>query len=362
MKPIHFLFFFLIFFSKISFIKSNECVSTKNLNIGFLKNEYIDYEPYLYYELGNFASNSGTSYNLELLENNNDNFDIIFGEYYDLKKFQNRNLALNDEILNFYKKNNIETFGNILPLDLDTFVILSKDNQERLSFDDLSNFFSPIQYSLGINLIPKEQFIKLITYNLKGALIQSNDINLEYILSLYANTYENINKNIIESSFLELVESYDSYENTFTVFSDGVLLNKNMNYEYFQLFPHNKYSWSNEEGYFKQSTTESAISFFGFSAYINNEDALAFICHLIDKHTRTNTFRNFNLQISPLSEIEIEDVLINIPQGYKDILIDKNKNIFEIDKYGLENYEKFLEIISNKTGITEFINTNNYLN
>ena len=353
----------MIFTSKISFIQSSECVSTKNLNIGFLKNEYIEYEPYLYYELGKFASKTGTSYNLELFENNNDNFDIIFGEYYDLRKFQNRNLVLNDEILNFYKKNNIEIFGNILPLDLDTFVILSKDNQESLTFDDLSNFFSPIQYTLGINLIPKEQFIKLITYNLKGALIQNNDINLEYLLSLYTNTYENINKNIIGSNFLELVESYANYENTFTVFSDGVLLNKSMDYEYFQLFPQTKYSWSDDEGFFKKPTTESPISFFGFSAYINNEDALAFICHLIDKQTRTNTFTNFNLQISPLSEIEIENALINnIPQGYRDILINKNKNIFEIDNYLIENYEKFLKIISKKTEIIEFMNTDNYLN
>ena len=362
MKPISFLFFFLIFFSKISFIKSSECLSKKNLNIGLLKNEYIDYEPYLYYELGNFTLNSETSFNLELVENNEDKFDIIFGEYYDLKKFHNRNLTLNNEILDFYKKNNIEIFGNILPLDLDTFIILSKNIQERLTLDELSNFYSPTQYSLGINLEPNEQFIKLITYNLNGSPINNTDIYLEYLLSLYTNTYININKNIIESNFLELFESFENYENTFTVFSDGILMNKNISYAYFQLFPHAKYIWNDDKGFFNESTLENPVSFFGFSAYINNEENLGLICHLINEKIRINTFKNFNLQISPLSDREILEYPSPLPSSYIDILKNKFKFIEEYDGYNLENYNIFNEIISGRKEFKELIIYEDYLN
>ena len=362
MKPLNFLIFILVFFSKIPFIKSSECVGTKNLNIGFLQNEFIDYEPYLYYELGKFASKSEISFKVELVEDNYDKFDIIFGEYQDLKIFQNKELTLNTEILDFYKRNNIQISGNILPLDLDTFIILSKDNQKEFSFDELSNFFNPMQYSLGANLLYKDQLIKLITYNLNGAPLEENDINLEYLLSLYSSTYENLNKNIIESNFIELVESFDSNENTFTVFSDGILLNKNINYRYFQLFPTTKYLWSEVEGIFERSTMNNPISFFGFSAYINNQEDLGFICHLMDKNIRENTFRNFNLQISPLSEREVEDISLNIPINYKEILLNKNKNIYELDSYGIKNYEKFIQIMSGKREFKELINSDNYLN
>ena len=362
MKPLNFLIFILVFFSQIPLIKSSECLSTKNLNIGFLQNEFIDYELYLYYELGKFASESEISFKLELVEDNYDKFDIIFGEYQDLKNFQNKELILNTEILDFYKSNNIQISGNILPLDLDTFVIISKDDQKKITFDELSNLYNPIQYSLGANLLYKDQLIKLITYNLNGVPLKKNDINLEYLLTLYSSTYENINKNIIESNFVELVESFDNNENTFTMFSDGILLNKNINYRYFQLFPSTKYLWSEGEGLFKKSTIDSPISFFGFSAYINNQKNLGFICHLIDKNVRENTFKNFNLQISPLSENEVEELSLKIPNDYKEILFNKNKNIYEIDNNEIENFEKIIQTINGKIEIKNFINNNDYLN
>ena len=362
MKPIHFLFFFLIFFSKISFINSSECSSTKNLKIGILKYEYIDYAPYLYYEIGNFASNSEISYTIELVENNYDKFDIIFGEYYNLKKFQNKDLKFDDEIFDFYQINNIHLSGNILPLDLDTFVILSKNDQKKLTFDELSNFYNPVKYTLGINFSPKDQLYKLFIYNLKRPIVENSDISLEYILTLYSNAFANINKNIIESNFLELVESFDSDENIYTVFSDGILLNKNINYKYFQLFPSARYSWSDDAGFFKKSELEIPISFFGFSAYINNQDNLGIICHLINEKVRINTFRNFNLQISPLSEKEIQSISLKLPNGYEDLLKNKNKYIYEIDSNEIKNYELFMQIISRQSKFQDTLNLDNYLN
>ena len=47
---------------------------------------------------------------------------------------------------------------------------------------------------------------------------------------------------------------------------------------------------------------------------------------------RINSFQNFNLQISPLSENEIKS-LSNIPQKYLEILKYKNENIFKLNTF-----------------------------
>ena len=39
---------------------------------------------------------------------------------------------------------------------------------------------------------------------------------------------ENLNKNIVNNNFLEVFNSYENSENVYTLFSDGILLNKNI--------------------------------------------------------------------------------------------------------------------------------------
>ena len=49
---------FLIFFLLLIFHKNsiaNECLIKKELNIGFIENNYIDYKYYLYYALGEYS-------------------------------------------------------------------------------------------------------------------------------------------------------------------------------------------------------------------------------------------------------------------------------------------------------------------
>ena len=46
-----------------------------------------------------------------------------------------------NKIKNFYLSNGIEVKNNIYPLDLDTYILISKENSQNLNLEDLSNYF-----------------------------------------------------------------------------------------------------------------------------------------------------------------------------------------------------------------------------
>ena len=126
------IFFLLIIISNKS--NSNECLIKQELNIGVIENSYIDYKYYLYYALGDYSLMNDIEFTISEVNQNANEFDIIFGEYRDLEKLSINQTQIPDKILNFYNDNEIEIIGNLLPLDLDTFILLSIDNDQRYNF------------------------------------------------------------------------------------------------------------------------------------------------------------------------------------------------------------------------------------
>ena len=53
---------------------------------------------------------------------------------------------------------------NILPLDLDTLVVLSNQASSLKNLEELSNIFSPIKYTFGMNFNNNEHLSKLISF------------------------------------------------------------------------------------------------------------------------------------------------------------------------------------------------------
>ena len=147
------------------------------------------------------------------------------------------------------------------------------------------------------------------------------------------------------------------------MFSDGILLNKNINYRSFQLFPKSSYLWSAEDGLFKQNLLINPISFFGFSAYLNNSQSSGFLCYLIDSKVRLKAFEDFNIQLSPLSIKEVKNIESQLPDSYIKILENKNKNIFK-PNYSSEfnSYELFSELLFGGKKFDDIYGNPNYLN
>lgn len=316
---IYFCFIFLILTSSLFGL---ECKKSSNLKIGLIKDDYIDYELYLYYVLGDYALNNSIDFQIDSFKNNPDEFDIIFGNYIDLKKFTKIKLDLPDKIIDFYDRNGIKILNNILPLDLDTLVLINKDsNIQELKLQDLANYYDPIKYTLGTNLNEKK-IIELLIYNLETSQLDFNDISFESHMMLYNRIYSNNNKNIIKSNYFEIYESYINNENVFSLFSDGILLYKNFQFGSFQLFPKSKYFWSQNDGFFKEIQDINPISSYGFSVYLNSSNT-DFICYLLSQDVRIKTFQNFNIQISPFSHKEVDKIKKKLPHKYLKILEKK---------------------------------------
>ena len=125
------IYFLCIFLFIIKTLSGNECKTSSTLKIGLINNNYIDYEYYLYYELGNFAVDKTLEFEIQEVNNNVNEFDIIFGEYYDLIKLSENKINYPARIENYYRKNNIELSNNIFPLDLDTFILTSKKSEKK---------------------------------------------------------------------------------------------------------------------------------------------------------------------------------------------------------------------------------------
>ncbi len=315
-------------FFYINISNSKECENNSKLKVGIIENEFIDYKYYLYYSLYNYSLINSSEFELEVVDNNIDEFDIVFGEYFQIEKLNKRSIDYPNEVLEFYNKNQILIKEeNIFPLDLDTFILLKRKDIKKLNFEDLSEFYDPVRYTLGLSQVPKENFLNLLMYSLGENNLNIEKVSFDTILDLYTTSYKNINKNILANNFDTVFQSYQNNENIFTLFSDGILLYKDIIYESFQLFPQSKYKWDEDKGTFIDSTENTPYSFFGFSAYLNNTNKIGFICYLLDSESRNNAFKNFNIQISPFSLNELDLNNSNLSNEYKDILSIKNKNI-----------------------------------
>ena len=190
-----------------------------------------------------------------------------------------------------------------------------------------------------------------------------NSLSFELTADLFSKTYQNLNKNIVNNNFLEVFNSYENSENVYTLFSDGILLNKNIEFRNFQLFPKSKYIWDSDEGVFKESIESKPLSFYGFSAYLNNSQGSGLLCYLIDEEVRLKAFRDFNIQLSPLSINEVKSIEDDLPDNYKKILENKNKNVLK-PNYSLENknYDLFSGLIFGEYKYDDIIVNQDYLN
>ena len=357
--------YFLIFiFIQIKTIfASEECKTDLNLKIGIIDSEFINYQYYLYYELGNFSQEENIEFDIGYVENNIDEFDIIFGEWDKLSKLSLKKIFLPSEVKEFYENNEIEIKENILPLDLDTFIILSNQNYTIKNLEELSNLNNPVKYTFGMSFDKNDDLLKLISYTNHKDFIELDSHSTESVLNSLKKLYIKSNKNILSANFSEMYESYENKENLFTLFNDGILLYKNLKNNYFNLFPQSQHIWDEDQGVFKNHSNFIPYSFFGFSAYVNNTNQIGLLCHFIKKSARERAFRDFNLQISPLSIHEVQNILDILPAGYSKILESKNKNIikFEDNKNNRE-YTQILEIIFDNIDYKDTLQKNSHLN
>ena len=209
----------------------------------------------------------------------------------------------------------------------------------------------------------KEDIINLLIYHLEQPSINLNSVSFELILDLFMKTYENLNKNILNNNFLEVYNSFENSENVHTLFSDGILLNKNTGFESFQLFPKSKYIWSDEQGKFQQNLETIPFSFYGFSAYLNNFQSSGFLCYLIDEKVRLKAFKDFNIQLSPLSIHEVKKIEDELPDNYVKILENKNKNIFKPDYLSeFKKYDLFSGVFFGQNQLDDILDKPDYLN
>tara|TARA_B100001063_G_C16762768_1_gene556871 strand:- start:1350 stop:2441 length:1092 start_codon:yes stop_codon:yes gene_type:complete len=357
------LFLSIAYFFFTSFSNASECNSQSSIKIGLLENNYIDYKHYLYYELGNYASNNDLVFEIDIIDKNIDEFDIIFGEYEDLIKLSNYKIDYPEQIKEFYKNNSITISNNLLPLDLETFILVTKGNYKKIkTLEDLSIFFDPHRYTLGMSYEPKNHLAKFLNYNTNGEKLNYDDSSYELLLNLMSDLGKNINKNLLTSDYLEVFNSFEMNENVYSLFNDGVLLNRKFDYDFFQLFPQKLYKWNDENGIFTKNDKTIPFSYFGFSAYLNKQNNLGFICHLVDPIVRMNTFRNFNISIGPLSNLEVKD-FEKLPEGYIELLKNKNKNIVKINEVIFsEDFGLIKKILMGNEIYKENLVINNYLN
>lgn len=356
--------FFLVFLFNYFFLNKvfSECLAKNNLKVGIIENEFIDYKYYLLYTLGNYSIDEEIEFEIDVVNDNIDEFDIVFGEYYDLIKLSRYQIKYPNKINSFYKKNKINITDNILPLDLDTFILLSKFQESNIFFEELSTYKNPFNYTFGMSMKPKENFIKFFMYGLKENSININDINFESKINLFKSLFRNQNKNILNSNYYEIYESYQNNENIFTLFSDGILLYGDIEYEHFQLFPISNFEWDKKKGLFIKDELIKPVSFYGLSAYINNTNNVGYLCYLVDEKIRISSFKKFNINISPLSNEELVSIKNEIPDNYKKILNEKNRSILDLNyESNLQYYELITSIIEGKKEYINQIDTENYL-
>ncbi|NCV30449.1 MAG: hypothetical protein EBW60_10205, partial [Rhodobacteraceae bacterium] len=72
-------------------------------------------------------------------------------------------------------------------------------------------------------------------------------------------------------------------------------------------------------------------------------------------------FRNFNLQISPLSMSELKS-FEKLPAGYEEIVNLKNTNIIDEKPNILSQFDLIRDVIFGNQSYGDLIESNNYLN
>jgi len=355
------IFFLLIFFFSRPIWASEECSIKNNLKVGLINDDFIDYRYYLYYELGNYAQVNNLEFELDIVDKNIDEFDIIFGEFNQLKNLSIKEISLPNQIKKFYNDNGLEINQNILPLDLDTLIVLSNEDYALKNLEELSNLNSPIKYTFGMNINNNEHLAKLIHFSNHQETIKLESNTVESTLSSFNKLYKNTNKNILDANFIELYNSFENKENLFTLFSDGILFYKNLQKSNFDLFPQNNFIWNEDLGIFNNNLNPIPYSYYGFSAFINNTNHIGVLCHFTKEEVRDHTFQNFNLQIGPISKNELKN-FGNLPIGYEEIVNLKNKNIIDTDQNLLGQIDLIREIIFGNLKFSDLIENNNYLN
>lgn len=335
------LFFISLLLINYKLGMSDECEKSDNIKIGLIDNKYINYMDYLNYTLDSYALNNSVKFEVSYTEGKDNTFDIIFGDYKDLINLDLKEIKYPKKLSEFYEQNDINLYNNLIPLDLDTFVILSSSKNNIDNLEYFSEFRDQNKYTLGANLLNNRNFIDLISYSLHEQNINLESVSFESNLRLFQNVFKNINKDILRSNYQEKFNSFENNENIFTLFNDGILLYKNTDYNYFQLFPKSKYIWNKNLGKFDNNVETIPSSIFGFSAYVNNLNNTGFLCYLINEEIRALSFRNFNIQLSPLSVNEIK-LFENVPSEYIEILKVKNKNIINIDYKNYEDLNKYI--------------------
>ena len=118
-----------------------------------------------------------------------------------------------------------------------------------------------------------------------------------------------------------------------------------------------------KKGFLKKNLENKPLSFYGFSAYLNNSQGSGLLCYLIDEEVRLKAFRDFNIQLSPLSINEVRSIEDDLPDNYKKILENKNKNILK-PNYSLESkkYDLFTGLVFGKYKYDDIIDNQDYLN
>ena len=327
-----------------------------------MENNFIDYYYYLTYELDKFSTDKNIEFEISKY-NQNEKFDIIFGEFQELKKLERKKIDYPNDITSFYLDNNIEIQTNILPLDLDALIVVHNEDEEDINFiENIFNTRYPFRYTLALSFMYPQILDKLYIIYSQESELEKNEIYFDRFKKNFDNLFNNLNKSLLESSHEEILDSYNKNENVYTTFSDGVLMYQNFNFKNFQHFPSSLFKWNNQKGYFEKNIDPIPFSFYGLSAYLNNTNQIGFICHLLKPESRKNLFTNFNVSAGPLSHVEVIDYE-NIDKNYLQFLKKKNENIFKNDlNILLDEYIVIENSITNNDLSLKNLKVKDYLN
>ena len=126
---------------------------------------------------------------MSIVDKDIDEFDIVFGEFNQLKKLSTREISLPEKIKSFYKDNGLKINQNILPLDLDTLIVLSNNIYSLKDLEELSNSYSPIKYTFGMNFYNNEDLLRLISFSNHQETLKLESNTFESTLSFFNKLY-----------------------------------------------------------------------------------------------------------------------------------------------------------------------------
>jgi len=307
-----------------------------NISVHLISDGFYNYKGFLHYSLGKFSTDNKKKYNLNVaneLDLIGIGSDIIFGEYNELKKIisNEKKLITPDYIKEFYTKNKIknsEENNNLYPLDLDTFVLISKNQMKNIKYEeDIFDFINPNKYTLSQSFYSENETIKFFNY-----LLMYNEMNfenpfLESILFNQKKKYSAVNKNTFLGDYEEIIASFHNNENLYTLLPDGYAYKEGLD---FINYPNSRLVWNKNSGKFEVNEIKNTTSFFGFSALVNKKNGYNFLCYLIKKEIRNDLLMSFDLGVSPLSINDtINPEAISIK--YLKLLELKNLNIKKLN-------------------------------